>query len=59
MERQEMFTKENTEEFTANQLDRMNKNIDIEMLFVDINDPEYEEKLQQASELVLKKFGGA
>jgi len=54
-----MFTKENTEEFTANQLDRMNKNIDIEMLFVDINDPEYEEKLQQASELVLKKFGGA
>jgi O-acetylhomoserine/O-acetylserine sulfhydrylase-like pyridoxal-dependent enzyme len=51
-----MFTKENTYGFTVNQLDRMNKNLDIEMLFVSIDDPEYEEKLQQASELILKKW---
>jgi len=50
-----MFTKENTEGFTTDQLKRMNKNLDIEMLFVSLDDPEYEEKLQQASELILNR----
>jgi len=54
-----MFTEENTEGFTKEQLDEMNEEVKNLMINYEETYGDYDQYLQWAEEKVLKKWGGA
>jgi hypothetical protein len=54
-----MLTKDNTEGFTQEELEKMNAEVQKEMMNYDPKYNDYEDYLQWAEEIVLKKHGGA
>lgn len=54
-----MFTDDNTEGFTKEQLEQMNEELKAELEGLEPYTPEYREKEKYASERILKKWGGA
>ena len=54
-----MFTDDNTEGFTKEQLEEMNAEVEELMSTLDNGDYDYQQYLQWAEEKVLKKYGGA
>lgn len=54
-----MFTNDNTEGFTAAQLEAMNAELETELNGLEPYTTEYYEEEKRASHIILKKWGGA
>jgi hypothetical protein len=54
-----MFTDDNTEGFSKEELEKMNAELEEELAGLEPYTPEYNEREKYASERILKKYGGA
>jgi len=59
MDGENMFTEDNTEGFTKEQLEEMNEEVKNLMINYEETYGDYDQYLQWAEEKVLKKYGGA